>query len=101
MSQILLDHGATRVYLDYNTCSLLIFQSDERVICGVLDNQLRPGVNRYAPYLAQVDAAAYPAYLFPINSAPAQALAQRLEQDARYQEMQIAGYIIYYYGSYN
>jgi len=98
--QTLLDHGATRVYSDYNTCSLLIFQSDERVICGVLDNQLRPGVNRYTPYLAQVDAAPYPAYLFPINSAPAQALAQHLAQDTRYQEMQVAGYIIYYSGSY-
>ncbi len=43
---------------------------------------------------------ALPAYLFPINSASVQALAQRLEQDARYQEMQVAGYIIYYYGSY-
>jgi hypothetical protein len=97
--QTLLDHGATRVYSDYNTCSLLIFQSNERVICGVLNNQLQPGVNRYTPYLAQVDAAPYPAYLFPINSVPAQAIAQRLDQDARYQEMQVAGYIIYYYGS--
>ena len=99
--QTLLDHGATRVYSDYNTCSLLIFQSDERVRCAVLDNQLRPGVNRYAPYLAQVDATPHPAYLFPTNSAPSQALALRLEQDARYQEIQVAGYIIYYYGSYN
>jgi hypothetical protein len=99
--QTLLDHGAMRVYSDYNTCSLLIFQSDERVRCGVLDNQLRPGVNRYAPYLAQVDAAPHPAYLFPINSAPAQALALRLEHDARYQEIPVAGYTIYYYGSYN
>jgi len=24
-----------------------------------------------------------------------------LEQDARYQEIQVVGYIIYYYGSYN
>ncbi len=99
--QTLLDHSATRVYSDYNTCSLLIFQSDERVICGVLNNQLRPGVNRYAPYLAQVDAASHPAYLFSINSPPAQTLEQRLEQDARYQEIQVVGYIIYYYGSYN
>ncbi len=98
--QTLLDHGAARVYSDYSTCSLLIFQSDERVICAVLDNQLQPGVNRYTPYLAQVDAAPYPAYLFPINSAPAQALAQHLAQDTRYQEMQVAGYIIYYSGSY-
>jgi hypothetical protein len=99
--QALLDHSATRVYSDYNTCSLLIFQSDERVMCGVLNNQLRLGLNRYAPYLAQVDAASHPAYLFSINSPPAQTLEQRLEQDARYQEIQVVGYIIYYYDSSN
>ncbi len=97
--QTLLDHSASQVYSDYNTCSLLIFQSDEHVICAVLDNQLRPGLNRYAPYLSQVNGASHPAYLFPINSPPAQALKQRLEHDARYQEIQVIGYIIYYYGS--
>src|SRR5205823_13256816 len=83
------------------TCSLLIFQSDERVICGVLNNQLQPDVIIYAPYLAQVDAASHPVYLFSINSPPAQTLEQRSEQDARYHEIQVVGYIIYYYGSYN
>lgn len=89
--QTLLDRDATRVYSDYSTCSLLMFRSDERVICAVLDSQLRPGVNRYTPYLVQVEAAPYPAYLFPISSAPAQALAQRLGQDTRYHVMQVAG----------
>ncbi len=63
-------HGATRVYSGYNTCSLLIFQSDERVICGVLDNQLQPGVNRYTSYLAQVDAAPYPPTFSPSTPRP-------------------------------
>lgn len=95
--QILLDHGATRVYSDYSTCSLLMFQSAERIVCGVLDDQMRPGVNRYAPYLTQVNTAPHPAYLFPADSLPAQALAARLAQDARYRKVQVASYIIYYY----
>src|SRR5207244_1363026 len=88
---------ATHVYSDYSTCSLLMFQSAERIVCGVLDDQLRPGVNRYAPYLTQVDAAPHPAYLFPINSPSTQALAKRLAQGARYRETQVAGYVVYYY----
>ncbi len=95
--QTLLDHGAKRVYSDYNTCSLLIFQSDERVICAVLDDRLQLGANRYPPYLAQVAAAPHPAYLFPVNSIPAQVLAQHLHQDAAYRETQSASYILYYY----
>lgn len=95
--QTLLDHNATHVYSDYSTCSLLMFQSAERIVCGVLDDQLRPGVNRYAPYLTQVNAAPHPAYLFPINSPLTRALAPRLAQEARYRETQIAGYVVYYF----
>ena len=93
----LLDHGATRVYSDYNTCNLLIFQSDERVICGVLNDQLQPGINRYAPYLTLVESAPHPAYLFPATSAPAQALVAQLGQNAHYQYLLLDGYSIYFY----
>jgi hypothetical protein len=94
--QTLLDRGATHVYSDYATCSRLMFQSGERVVCGVLDEQLRPGYNRYRPYLLQVSAAPHPAYLFPISSAPARALTLRLKRNAHYHKMQFAGYAIYY-----
>lgn len=94
--QALLEHDATRVYSDYNTCSLLMFRSDERIVCGVLNERLEPGVNRYPPYLAQVRAAPHVAYLFPADSPAAQALAQRLGPDRCYQSAQVAGYVIYY-----
>lgn len=95
--QALLEQGATRVYSDYNTCSLLIFRSDERVICGVLNERLQLGINRYPPYLARVRAAPHAAYLFPAGSPAAQALALQMGTDRYYQSAQVAGYVIYYY----
>lgn len=95
----LLDHGATRFYSDYDTCSLLMLQSNERVICSVLDDQLQPGENRYDYYVAQVASAVHPAYLFPANSPADQALAQRLGQDGRYRHIVVEGDSIYYYSS--
>jgi len=94
--QTLLEHGATRFYSDYNTCSLIIFQSNERVVCSVLDDRLQPGMNRYAPYTALVAAAPHPAYLFFSTSAPARALARRIGDNGHYQHMFVDGYILYY-----
>ncbi|HEY0756831.1 MAG TPA: hypothetical protein VGD98_22960 [Ktedonobacteraceae bacterium] len=93
----LLNHGVTRFYSDYDTCSLLIFQSNEQVICSVLDTQLQPGMNRYNPYVVQVTAATHPAYLFPVNSPEDQKLAQNIGQDEYYRHLIIEGDSIYYY----
>ena len=93
----LLNHGITRFYSDYDTCSLIIFQSNEQVICSVLDSQLQPGMNRYDPYVAQVAATAHPAYLFPVNSPEDQALTQRLAQNGHYRHLTVEGDSIYYY----
>lgn len=99
--QTLEDHGITRFYSDYDTCSILIFRSDERVICSVLDEQLQPGENRYAPYTALVNAAPHPAYLFPAASPAAQLVAQRFGQNSHYQHIVLDGYSIYYYQAAN
>ncbi len=96
--QVLLDHHATRFYSDYATCNILIFQSNERVICGVLNDQLGRGFNRYLPYLFMVKQAPHPAYLFPAGSAPDQAIALKLGQNSQYQHVLLDGYSIYIYG---
>ncbi len=93
----LLAHGITRFYSDYDTCIPLILQSNEQVICSVLDEQLQPGLNRYGPYVAQVAAAAHPAYLFPLNSPPDHLLAQRIGSAQHYRHLIVAGDSIYYY----
>lgn len=94
--QTLREHGATDVYSDYPTCSLLIFQSNEHVICGVLNDRLQPGVNRYQPYWLRVRADPYAAYLFPLNSPSAQALRLHVKQNEPYQCINVSGYLICY-----
>ena len=66
----LTQHGHTRVYTEFWTCYWVIFQSDERVICGVLRNadwSHRP--SRYAATHDNAIAAASPStYVFPLHS---------------------------------
>ncbi len=97
--QALLNRGLTRFYSDYDTCSVLIFRSDERLLCIVLDNQLQAGNNRYAPYTIPVSETPHPPYVFPVTSPANQALARKLGQDSHYQHMLVDGYSIYYYSS--
>ena len=64
----LTQHGYTRVYTEFWTCYWVIFQSDERVICGVLNADWSHRPNRYAPYDDAVAAAAPSTYVFPLHS---------------------------------
>ncbi|MFL5628476.1 MAG: ArnT family glycosyltransferase [Ktedonobacteraceae bacterium] len=96
--QDLLSRGATRIYSDYDTCNLLIFQSNERIICSSLDDHLQPSYNRYLPYLTIVETAAHPAFVFPVSANVANALAQKqTSRDSHYQHTVVEGYSIYYY----
>jgi len=57
--------GLTRLYTDYWSCNRFAFQSNERVVCAVLDEHMHSGLDRYRPYRALVHAARYPTYAFP------------------------------------
>ncbi|MGW3809622.1 ArnT family glycosyltransferase [Micromonospora sp. NPDC005113] len=60
--------GPHEVYGDYWTCNRLIFNTDETVVCGVLDGDLSPGQNRYLPYWRQVGRAERPGYVVEADS---------------------------------
>ncbi|MHA4949938.1 ArnT family glycosyltransferase [Micromonospora sp. SD19] len=60
--------GPHEVYGDYWTCNRLIFNTDESVVCGVLDADLSPGQNRYRPYWRQVGRAERPGYVVEAGS---------------------------------
>ncbi|WP_430501005.1 ArnT family glycosyltransferase [Micromonospora trifolii] len=60
--------GPHEVYGDYWTCNRLIFNTDESVVCGVLDGDLSPGQNRYRPYWRQVGRAERPGYVVAVDS---------------------------------
>ncbi len=76
--QDLLRLGATRIYADYWTCDLVIFLSQEQIICSVLNKQLQPGFDRYLPYRAIVHSDPQSSYVFPVKSPQAVAIAAKI-----------------------
>ncbi|QBD81778.1 hypothetical protein EPA93_39725 [Ktedonosporobacter rubrisoli] len=92
----LLRRGIRHIYSGYWDCDRLIFESQEHLICGVVEVDLRPGLNRYPAYQHAVQADPQAAYVFPEHSDFAQAFAQRQQQShRRYQQLHIDGYITY------
>ncbi|TYB93656.1 hypothetical protein FXF53_27665 [Micromonospora sp. WP24] len=70
--------GVRHVYGGYWTCNRLTFASGEEVVCAVVDDELRPGHDRYAPYRRAVAASAAPAWIAPTGSPLAARLDERL-----------------------
>ncbi|HLZ62073.1 MAG TPA: hypothetical protein VKR06_34440 [Ktedonosporobacter sp.] len=64
----LLRAGTTHIYSDYWTCYTLDFLSKERVVCAVVNIDLRRGRNRYQPYWNIVSADPHAIYIFPRSS---------------------------------
>ena len=94
--QDLLRVGATRIYSEYWTCNRLIFHSQERIICSALDDQLKPGFDRYMPYRSTVRAALHPAYVLPLNSVQAITFQREmLSQYVHYRHYVFEGYDVY------
>ena len=94
--QDLLKIGATRIYSEYWTCNRLTFRSREQIICSVLDDQLKPGFDRYLPYRSIVRAAPHPTYVFPLGSSSANALKQKMQSSSTpYRVYIFEGYLVY------
>ncbi|MET7866159.1 hypothetical protein [Micromonospora taraxaci] len=69
--------GVRHVRAGYWTCNRLTFASAERVVCAVVDDDLRPGFDRYPAYRREVDEAAAPAWVAPAGSRLADVLDER------------------------
>jgi hypothetical protein len=92
----LLHTGATHIYTDYWTCDRVVLQSNEQIICSVLDNNLHPTENRYPAYSMAVQADPNAAYVFPDGSPQALAIARRIAQSGRhYTFSSFDGFVIY------
>jgi hypothetical protein len=88
--------GVTALYTDYWTCDRLAFLSHERIICAALNPELRPDLDRYAPYRERVAATPYPVYLFPDDSAQAQSFQAVYDREpAAFQRITLDGYTLY------
>ena len=93
--QDLLRVGATRIYSEYWTCNRLTFRSQEQIVCSALDEQLKPGFDRYLPYRSIVRAAAHPAYVFPLHSQQSLVVQRELLTKGHYRHYVFEGYDVY------
>ncbi|MFG1890602.1 hypothetical protein ACGFIR_22415 [Micromonospora sp. NPDC049051] len=73
--------GVRHVYGGYWTCNRLTFAAREDVLCAVVDDDLRPGHDRYLPYRRAVWGSAAPAWVAPAGSPLATRLDERLRTD--------------------
>lgn len=86
------------IYSDYWTCNIIIFASNENIICGVVNTQLRAGFNRYSPYWDAVKKAHQGTYIFPLGSDQDKDLSKmvHLKQfPVAYKILRIPGYDIF------
>ena len=92
-------HHVTRMYSVYWTCDLVMFLSNERIICSAVQavhGKLEPGQNRYPPYTTIVQQDVRADYVLPVGSPEAAAFAQRVALSGRqYQQTVLDGYILY------
>ncbi len=90
----------TRIYADYWTCDRTAFLSNEHIICGVIDADLKPGQNRYLPYLSIVEGDPQAAYLWPLDSPQLTAFEQSMGRSGkRYERFTLDNYIVYLPGA--
>lgn len=100
----LLQQDIKHVYTDYWTCNSLAFESQEQIICAVLEKSMRSTHNRVPGYYDTVRQDAYAAYLFLRNDRDLPVEYQDLPPFERlvvhygpqkFERLEYAGYVIY------
>ncbi|MEH1057857.1 hypothetical protein V6U89_21945 [Micromonospora sp. CPCC 206171] len=72
--EALRERGVRHVYGEYWTCNRLTFATGEKIVCAVLDERLRPGLDRLPAYPRAVRESPAPAYVAPVGSPLARSL---------------------------
>lgn len=89
----------TRFYSTYWTCGRVIFDTQERLICGATDdvnNHISHGYDRYTFYRTIVEQDPQPGFVFPDGAAQIITLNRLLAQShVRYERFEVPGYVIY------
>lgn len=93
---VLLQAGVTRIYSGYWVCDAINFQSREKIICAVLDNNMQPGLTRYLPYKSIVNQSKNVAYVFTENGDfhPQNAI-QSFASNHSYEQLRLSNYIVF------
>ena len=96
--QRLLHMNERSIYSDYWTCDRLIFQSRTQILCSVVNDQLQPGIDRYALYGKIVHAAHNAAYVLLLHSQANEKFSGEIHAHTstmHYQTFVIDGYAVY------
>ena len=88
--------GHTHIYTEYWECDKIAFESNERVICGVLYPDLQPSHNRVPNYFNIVHADSQAAYVFSLGSPQIPLLDKRLATSKqKYERSVMDGYVVW------
>lgn len=88
--------GATRLYSDYWTCNILIYLSDEKIICSAVEKDMRPAQDRYLPYRTIVRSTPHPGYIFTAGSSQELIMQQRAAANpSHYRIYHFFEYVVY------
>ena len=90
----LVTSGHPHIYTEYWECNKIAFESNERVICGVLYPDLQPSHNRTPGYWEIVHADPHAAYVFSIGS-PQVALLDKKLKASKYERSTMDGYVVW------
>lgn len=92
----LLHVGARHIYTDYWTCDRIAFISQERIICGIIDNNLQASHNRYSHYYSIVKADPHSAYVYPLNLPLTSIIVRKVHlSGGNYRRYVFDGYVVY------
>jgi hypothetical protein len=88
--------GNQFIYTDYWTGYWLAFESDEKIIPAIIDEQNHPGLNRYPPYAKQVEKSSNPLHVYTGGENNEIEFRKYLDDEGiTYQLTQIGKYVIY------
>ncbi len=92
----LLASGHPHIYTEYWECNKIAFESNEHIICGVLDPNLQPSHNRTPGYWDIVHSDLQAAYVFSIGSPQVALLDKKLASSKQNYERSVRdGYVVW------
>ena len=88
--------GHSHIYTEYWECNKIAFESNERIICGVLYPDLQPSHNRTPGYWDIVHSDPQSAYVFSVGSPQVALLDKKLATSKqKYERSVMDGYVVW------
>lgn len=92
----LLHLGVNHIYSGYWECDRFIFLTQEKIICGVVNEDMSAGFTRYTPYYTIVHSDPKASYVFHQNSIYEKNFEKKIAQsNKQFQKLVLDGYVVY------